>query len=315
MSRLIDDVARTLATPMPRRRALRTIGMALAVGAFPGLRPGRAAGSPEGSRSSCGDQTCGHGQADCCVDLKGTGRFNRVGCYDPKTRRCCIGPGPSGENATWTCPKCSGCGTYENTCSGGPQPEGCKKCGPDISDALGAAIGRTKSAFAGWSTLRQQAACDVLIEPPFATFSWDVSELSPAGRAKFVKKSQPDCGTCGNAVQVGRDCHFAGSANYVLYGAMMRLCHDHYEQSTVFKFAASFFTASAMSTYIEVHKTSASGKTAGNLGPATKWADAGWNGWPAAPAPGGDRPECDTCPKDYSGPGLTVQWFPTKIGP
>jgi hypothetical protein len=37
-----DQVARTLAEPMPRRRAVRIIGVSLAAAAMPGIRPGRA---------------------------------------------------------------------------------------------------------------------------------------------------------------------------------------------------------------------------------------------------------------------------------
>ena len=44
MSSPFDNLARTLATPMPRRQALRAISAALLVGAFPALRPDRALG-------------------------------------------------------------------------------------------------------------------------------------------------------------------------------------------------------------------------------------------------------------------------------
>ena len=46
-------------------------------------------------------------------------------------------------------------------------------------------------------------------------------------------------------MQVGDDCHFVGSINYVLFGTMMRLCHDHLENS-LFSYAAPWFTADNM---------------------------------------------------------------------
>ncbi len=46
-----------------------------------------------------------------------------------------------------------------------------------------------------------------------------------------------------------------------------------------------------------------------NYGPSLAWAKAGYNGWPAAKAPPGDRPNCQpTCPKPYAGDPFTVNW-------
>jgi hypothetical protein len=51
--RLLDDLARTLAEPMPRRRAIRVIGASLAAIAVPGVSP-RFAQATAVSRSQCG---------------------------------------------------------------------------------------------------------------------------------------------------------------------------------------------------------------------------------------------------------------------
>lgn len=126
-----DDLARTLATPMPRRRALRTIGAALAVGAFPALRPGRAAGHAAGSTAGC-PITCTGEEQKCCVKLAGKDRYNAVGCYDPKFQKCCVGSNQDPkkpENATWRCSKCAPCGTFKKPCSGRGALEVCgEKC-------------------------------------------------------------------------------------------------------------------------------------------------------------------------------------------
>jgi hypothetical protein len=111
MSSLFDDLARTLATPMPRRGALRTIGAALAVAAVPALRPDRALG--RAGRS----QACVSPTKRCFVEIPfGT---HEGGCYYPKLQQCCTGPNNDQEhpnNMSWVCPKDHTCGTA-GTCT------------------------------------------------------------------------------------------------------------------------------------------------------------------------------------------------------
>ena len=54
MSGLLDDVARTLATPMPRRRALRALGAALLAASVPGFRPAQGLAA----RAQVGPKRC-----------------------------------------------------------------------------------------------------------------------------------------------------------------------------------------------------------------------------------------------------------------
>lgn len=106
MNYLIDDVARILAGPTPRRKALKLIGGVLAGSVF-GSMFGQAAGNCTGSRlnnSACNDnqQCCGQfclgggigtpGAALCCP--------NTFVC--PPTR-CCIANGTSGCCPPGTC--------------------------------------------------------------------------------------------------------------------------------------------------------------------------------------------------------------------
>ena len=129
---LLDDLARTVATPMPRRQALRTIGAALAMGAFRMLRPGPVAGY-SGHPPPCPpspDPCAAHGQKVCCVNMGPYNSLHVAGCYNPATESCCTGPNgadPPMDKMSWVCEKgmCGAAGVPGNTkCAG-------KSCGSD----------------------------------------------------------------------------------------------------------------------------------------------------------------------------------------
>jgi hypothetical protein len=88
MSELIDNVARILATPMPRRKALKLFGGALATAVF------AVSGPRTASAASCknGQVTCGGGaNATCC----------KTGCcYGSGGKNCCTGYLQSGSCLT-----------------------------------------------------------------------------------------------------------------------------------------------------------------------------------------------------------------------
>src|SRR6266536_1386290 len=85
MNDFIDNVSRILATPMPRRKAMKLFGgaFAAAVVAAVGVQPAEAAACTAKQVSS-GSVTCGNGSnATCC---KGGC------CYGPATNKiCCSG--------------------------------------------------------------------------------------------------------------------------------------------------------------------------------------------------------------------------------
>jgi hypothetical protein len=64
--------------------------------------------------------------------------------------------------------------------------------------------------------------------------------------------------------------------------------------------------------YIHKNKT---GTPAANFQASNDWALAGYQSGSVMPIPRGDRSTCQPCSKAYSGPGLTVRWFPYTIGP
>ena len=108
MSDLFDNVARILATPMPRRKALKLFGGALAaaVVAAAGTQPVKAAACKKGETGS----TCGNGSnAKCCA---------------PGT--CCAVKG-----SVVNCCAKNTCTCSNGTCApstGAVCPPGCTKC-------------------------------------------------------------------------------------------------------------------------------------------------------------------------------------------
>jgi hypothetical protein len=101
--------------------------------------------------------------------------------------------------------------------------------------------------------------------------------------------------------------------NYVVYGVMMRLCHDYLskEQSSI----ADWFSRQEMLELVYMHKNK-TGTPAANFQASNEWALAGYQSGSIRPTPPGDRGGCEApCDKAYSGPGLTVNWLPYVIRP
>jgi len=100
MSEFFDDLARTLAQPMPRRRALRLLGGAVVASAVPGvLRPSRAPGATRTAStgvtrtaSACPRPGyCPSGRVDCSVCPGGApGSCFLAGCGAPGSECCCL---------------------------------------------------------------------------------------------------------------------------------------------------------------------------------------------------------------------------------
>ena len=76
MSNAFDDLARALASPMPRRRVLRTLGGVVVVAAFPGLRARPAHAARGGLTCPPGTELCSNGKGSelckpdggaCCI--------------------------------------------------------------------------------------------------------------------------------------------------------------------------------------------------------------------------------------------------------
>ena len=137
--RFFDELARTLASPMPRRRALKLAGVTLVAAAVPGLRPQRAgawthAGTPCSSVCHSLDDTA-HPVKPCGVtgkNIYGETNCYLAGCYDPTTDKCChIGTHSDTEPGVYICPKDTRCGTPKSLAEGNSCIADCTRCGGD----------------------------------------------------------------------------------------------------------------------------------------------------------------------------------------
>lgn len=184
-----------------------------------------------------------------------------------------------------------------------------KTCGPDVSHALSAAITRTRLEFATWGALKRVVQCDSLLTPGIGQIGWEINQLGPGGRERLAKNARPKCATCTTnlSVQLDTGCHYAGSVNYVIFGLMMRLCHDDYRDSSgPSRLKAPLYEESSMTKIISAYKTL---RGAGNSDASVRWAKAGYNGYPhGSSAPRAELPKCAACPTHVR--RLTVRWLP-----
>jgi hypothetical protein len=325
MSELLDDLARALTRPMPRSRVLRLLGGALASAAVSPLRPRLAGGATKRPLDECDHPLRCVGKKTCGLRDPKAGPSPipvcNVACCDDYLPVCCKWPGYMGSFQVRNGSCAVGGGGTVCCCPAGyscgePPKEQCraKVCGPDIADELTETLSRVKSAFASWGSQARYTTCLSLVTLPAGAISWDISELGPGGRERFADKF-PDCATCGYSVQVGRDCHYAGSVNYVAYGLMMRLCRDHLskEDSSI----ADWFTQEEMLEMIYIHKNlNTHLKQGANFAASNEWALVGYRAGSIRPTPQGDRHDCKgRCSEPYSGPGFTVRWLPKVIRP
>jgi hypothetical protein len=120
-----DDLARTLAEPMPRRRALRFAGAALIASVLPGLRPRGALADGCGPDTLCESLCTSLGHIGAC----GTNVTNACGQIDCRLEgglspgeKCC-----RGGDAPWICNETDRCGS-----ANGPHCVACpdeRQCG------------------------------------------------------------------------------------------------------------------------------------------------------------------------------------------
>lgn len=189
-------------------------------------------------------------------------------------------------------------------------------CGPNVTTQVRDVVALTKSDFAGWSAGSRESHCDALDSLLTGATAWDIFQLH--NNAWISRDYRPACATvgatppCGSTVQVGADCYYAGSPNYVIYGVMCKACYDHYAGKGNASGMARF-TQSKMEYWINYYKgTGSDGKStpSANFGPSRDWAIAGYAGWPSGGTPPpGDRNSCSpSCATPYGGGAFTYVW-------
>ena len=208
-------------------------------------------------------------------------------------------------------------------------------CGVDVTLNIKAAVRSAKTHFASWSNDHKHQACGALHSFRTGSYAWDILEMHSQVTSDTLNIGlRPQCATsgatpaCGSSVTVDNSCHFAGSANYVIFGVMCKLCSDHY--STMLSNASWYelidkqtyqdgliqFSLTGMLGLIDLYKKYLPllmlDSPAGNIDAAKRWSIAGYYGWPhCATTPVPDRSNCTlTCPSATSLPKFNVSWYP-----
>jgi hypothetical protein len=120
MSGLFDELARNLATPMPRRRAVYVLGAALVTAAVPGIRPRTAQAGTLALGKFSADAPCSGGGGQFCGFAVNNGV--NIGCCWEKGEPfvCC---NKNKKTGSWCCPEGYICGPgYTGTIPPGGKP-------------------------------------------------------------------------------------------------------------------------------------------------------------------------------------------------
>jgi hypothetical protein len=196
-------------------------------------------------------------------------------------------------------------------------------CGPNVTAPVIVAIHNVKNAFSGSNLLTKELVCKGLLDPLLSgPRAWDINELH---KQEWIHTDYgPKCATanatpaCHASVQITKECHYAGSVNYVIFGTMCKLCYAHYlTMILVNPVDWLLFTKPAMLELINLYKGhhKLEGEPSANFEESKAWASAGYDGWPSGGSPPkGDRPNCKpACGIPYTGPRFTVYWFPFNM--
>jgi hypothetical protein len=240
-------------------------------------------------------------------------------------------PGP----ADWEGARRQGRNTGANpsTAPGGPPPP-TFACGVDVTDSTKGAITDTRTEFGKLSDDQKHEACSALSSLRTGDIAWDIIEMHAQPKKDVLNKlARPPCAplganpSCFSSVTVDGSCHFAGSANYVIFGVMCKLCSTFYQNKLnsaswyevidkdTYRHGVAQFGKAGMLGLIDLYKKYLPllklDPTAANIDAAKNWSIAGFDGWPnavATPAP--DRANCTlTCPYKVSTP-FSVSWYP-----
>ena len=192
-------------------------------------------------------------------------------------------------------------------------------CGPNVTKPVGDSVAKIKTDFRKLSADEKKTSCDWLRDEVYGLISWDVRPLHQQSWIKndYGETCAQPLGSegvcCHRSVQIGDACHYAGSVNYVSFGAMCRECFDHYATAPVDLSGVYNFREQSMVDLIELYKGGHLPFTsrASNVENSKKWASAGYQGWPSGGSPPkADCAECAPCPTQYVGKEFDARWCP-----
>ena len=207
-------------------------------------------------------------------------------------------------------------------------------CGPNITEQLSGAVYDVQIAFNTWNQAQREESCFALVSLALHSNAWDIGELHNSDWIYDLYR--PQCATeganppCGHSVQVNDQCYYAGSANYVIFGTMCKLCYGHFSYTFnkidpkdplsngplfIARMGLDKFNRKAMLTLINDYKGTGSRGTdtpSGNFQLSIEWAAAGYDGWPnGGSPPSGDRSNCQpTCRTPNIVDPFSIQWYP-----
>jgi hypothetical protein len=227
--------------------------------------------------------------------------------------------------------------------AGGSDPVGPPfLCGVDVTDALKKTVNQLPATFSGWSEDEKEDACNALTALTTGGMAWDIIEMHGQVTSDVINRHSgggratsfcAPCATpgavpaCGSSVTIDGTCHFAGSANYVIFGKMCQLCRDFADAEydshswltdTPYRMMQISFSKAGMISLIDFYKKWVpllmNDFPASNIEAAKRWATAGYDGWPSVGTPTPDRANCGDCSKPSGYKWFNVSWYP-KLNP
>jgi hypothetical protein len=199
-------------------------------------------------------------------------------------------------------------------------------CGPDMTSELTDTITRLKSSFERLSGGDREDVCGSLNSPLTGSSTWDIVELHGGrdGSNGWINEHyRPQCASagadpaCGESIQVGDQCYYSGSVNYVIFGVMCRLSQQNLEEDE-----GSDYDEDHMLELIDFYKGPGlhpqiafpplTFNESDNWKTSRRWAQAGYRGWPSGgTAPAGDRNNCvPVCVVKYHDGSMMTRWCP-----
>ncbi|MCX5792171.1 MAG: hypothetical protein NTY45_08165 [Elusimicrobia bacterium] len=164
-------------------------------------------------------------------------------------------------------------------------------CGRDIRVPLDNILGKIRADYNSWAPARREEACAAM-DPDMslsAVNAWDIADLRPDlwENDSVIEAELYKGGYCGFTVAVDGQCYRHEEVNYLMWGAMTRLCGKSLAWS-------KYKIEAYLRYYYDIlHRDREQSAYPGEIYNKTAWTEAGYYDWPAAAgAPQASRPDC-----------------------